>query len=153
MTTSSQKNDSLALVWSPVKEVEIAFVKTHKTGSTTMGALLYRYALRHGLKVCMCSSCSITRSARISCFRRIVLTLQWDPSWSAGREFLDAGRNVLTPIDQVGSSRQAGSWFNGRNPERVVFSSLLPVHLSLNVYSPFSQPCRISMPSSFYDMT
>ncbi|CAN0516090.1 unnamed protein product, partial [Laminaria digitata] len=32
----------------------IAFVKTHKTGSTSsMVAILYRYAVRHSLKVCM----------------------------------------------------------------------------------------------------
>ncbi|WP_413872089.1 hypothetical protein [Tateyamaria sp.] len=31
----------------------IAFVKTHKTGSTTMASILYRYAVRHDLKVCM----------------------------------------------------------------------------------------------------
>ncbi|CAN0524870.1 unnamed protein product, partial [Scytosiphon promiscuus] len=35
------------------QEVDIAFFKTHKTGSTTMGSLLYRYALRHGVEVCM----------------------------------------------------------------------------------------------------
>eukprot|EP00904_Undaria_pinnatifida_P012460 jgi/Undpi1/8344/HiC_scaffold_25.g10812.m2 len=29
----------------------IAFVKTHKTGSTSMAAILYRYALRHGQKI------------------------------------------------------------------------------------------------------
>lgn len=29
----------------------IAFLKTHKTGSTTLASILYRYALRHGVKV------------------------------------------------------------------------------------------------------
>ncbi|CAN0467016.1 unnamed protein product, partial [Scytosiphon promiscuus] len=38
------------------KEGNIAFVKTHKTGSTSMAAILYRYAVRHGLKVCVGSS-------------------------------------------------------------------------------------------------
>eukprot|EP00904_Undaria_pinnatifida_P012659 jgi/Undpi1/8523/HiC_scaffold_25.g10990.m1 len=33
------------------QEGDIAFVKTHKTGSTTMAAILYRYAIRHDMKI------------------------------------------------------------------------------------------------------
>lgn len=33
------------------RERNIAFVKTHKTASTTLTAVLYRYGLRHGLRV------------------------------------------------------------------------------------------------------
>lgn len=34
-----------------LQTANIAFVKTHKTGSTTLASILYRYAARHGVKV------------------------------------------------------------------------------------------------------
>lgn len=35
----------------PFKVANVAFVKTHKTASTTLAAIMYRYAARHDLKV------------------------------------------------------------------------------------------------------
>ncbi|CAM9372174.1 unnamed protein product [Ascophyllum nodosum] len=51
--TKRELND---LVAQSVARVEgrrsnVAFVKTHKTGSTTLASVIYRYGLRHGLKV------------------------------------------------------------------------------------------------------
>ena len=56
LDTEQTKRELNDLVAQSVARVEgrrsnVAFVKTHKTGSTTLASVIYRYGLRHGLKV------------------------------------------------------------------------------------------------------
>lgn len=50
----SQASDSRRSHFGPCQLSNVAFIKTHKTASTTLASVLYRYARRHDLKVWIC---------------------------------------------------------------------------------------------------